>query len=234
MKTLAILPAYNEEGKVSISIKDIKHYVDQVLVVNDGSTDNTGKEANDAGALVISHIKNLGVGAAFKTAINYALENKYDICIHFASDDQDDASYVPKFIEKIKEGYDFVQGSRYIKGGKRINHPLFRILTTYSYSLVFSLIAFKRITDATNGFRAYRTDIFKNKNVNIWQEWLNRYELEPYFFYKVIKEGFNVTEIPVLKRYPKNKKIGYTKMKPLIDWWRITRPLVYLRLGLKK
>ncbi|MEK6953181.1 MAG: glycosyltransferase family 2 protein [Nanoarchaeota archaeon] len=234
MKTLAILPAYNEEGKIIISIKDIKPYVDQVLVVNDGSTDNTETEAKKEGIVVITHKKNMGVGAAFKTAIRYAQENNYDVCIHFASDNQDDASYVPKFIEKIKQGYDFVQGSRYIKGGKRINHPLFRILTTYSYSLIFSLITFKRITDATNGFRAYRTEIFKNKNINISQDWLNRYELEPYFFYKVIKEGFKVTEIPVLKRYPKNKKIGYTKMKPFKDWWRITRPLLYLRLGLKK
>jgi|SRR3989344_9475620 len=234
MKTLAILPAYNEEGKVGKSIQDIKPYVDSVLVVNDGSTDNTRNEAIKAGAEVISHETNQGVGAAFKTAINYALENKYAVCIHFASDNQDDASYVPNFIKKIKDGYDFVQGSRYLKGGKRINHPLFRILTTYSYSLVFSLIVFKRITDATNGFRAYRTDIFKNKNINLWQDWLNRYELEPYFFYKVIKERFKVTEIPVTKKYPKDKKIGYTKMKPLVDWWRITRPLIYLRLGIKK
>lgn len=234
MKTLAILPAYNEEGKVGKSIRDIKPYVNQVLVVDDGSTDNTKEEAKKAGAIVISHEKNKGVGAAFKTAIKYSQENNFDICIHFASDYQDDASYVPNFIEKIKQGYDFVQGSRYLKSGKRINHPLFRILTTYSYSLVFSLISLKRITDATNGFRAYRTDIFKNKNINLWQDWLNRYELEPYFFYKVLKEGFKVIEIPVLKRYPKNKKVGYTKMKPFKDWWRITKPLVYLKLGLKR
>ncbi|MBI2498703.1 glycosyltransferase family 2 protein [Candidatus Woesearchaeota archaeon] len=234
MKTLAVLPAFNEEGKVGNSIMSIKPYVDKVLVINDGSTDNTEIEAKKQKVIVISHKKNLGIGAAFKTAIRYAQKNNYDVCIHFATDFQDDGSYVPEFIKKIKQGYDFVQGSRYLKGGKRINHPLFRIITTYSYSLVFSIITGRRITDATNGFRAYRTDIFKNKNLNIWQDWLNRYELEPYFFYKVIKENYKVTEIPVLKRYPKNKNEGYTKMKPFKDWWRITKPLIYLRLGLKK
>lgn len=234
MKTLAILPAFNEEGKVGRSVKQIKPFVNKVLVVNDGSTDNTLNEASKYGATVLSHKKNLGVGAAFKTAIKYAQKNNFNICIHFAADYQDDASQVPEFIKKIKQGYDFVQGSRYIKGGKRINHPLFRIITTWSYSLVFSIITNKRITDATNGFRAYRIDIFKNKNLNIWQDWLNKYELEPYFFYKVIKEGYKITEIPVTKRYPKNKTEGYTKMKPFKDWWRITKPLIYLRLGLKK
>lgn len=233
MKTLAILPAFNEEGKIGKSIRDIKPYVDKVLVVDDGSIDNTKKEAEDEGAIVLSHKRNLGVGAAFKTAVRYAQENNYEICIHFASNNKDDGSFVPNFIKKIKEGYDFIQGSRYLKDGKRINQPTSRTIATKLFSIMFSIIIGKRIKDATNGFRAYKTDILKNKNINIWQDWLNRYELEYYLLYKVIKEKYKFIETPVIKRYPKDKR-NYTKIKPFVDWWRIIKPVVYLRLGIKK
>ena len=233
MKILIIVPAYNEEGKVGKSIDEIKLYSDSILVIDDGSTDNTYNEAKGRDVEIIRHNKNKGIGAAYKTAINYAIKNKYDVCIHISSDYQDDASYILKFLEKIKEGYDYVQGSRYLKDGRRINQPLFRTITTWSYSLFFSILVGYKITDASNGFRAYKTTIFKNININIWQDWLNRYELEPYFYYKVIKEGFKVTEIPVTKRYP-NENISYTKMKPILDWWRITKPLIYLKIGWKK
>jgi dolichol-phosphate mannosyltransferase len=69
--------------------------------------------------------------------------------------------------------------------------------------------------------------------MNIRQDWLDKYELEPYLFYKTIKLNYKVTEAPVTKFYPANK-IGYTKMKPFLDWWRISRPLLYLWLGFKR
>ena len=233
-KVLAILPAYNEEGKVGKSINDILPYVDTVLVIDDGSIDNTYEEAINSRAIVIRHDKNKGIGSAFKNGIRYAIKNKYNLCVHFAADYQDDASYILNFLEMIKKGYDYIQGSRYMKFSKRINHPLFRTFSTCAYSLFFSIVVGRKITDGSNGFRCYKTAIFKDKRINIWQEWLNRYELEPYFYYKVIKCGYKTAEVGVTKRYPKDKKEGYTKMKPLIDWWRITKPLIYLSFGWKR
>ena len=233
MKTIAIIPAYNEEGKIGITVKRTKKFVDLVLVVNDCSYDQTEKEAKRAKAFVINHKKNRGVGAAIRTGIDYALKNNYGVCVILGGDNQDNPEEIPKLLEKIRGDYDFVQGSRRLKGGKKINMPLFRRITTKSYSLFFSLISGFKVTDGTNGFRAFKTSIFKNNKINIWQKWLDGYELEPYLYYMCIKNKLKVIEVPVTKWYP-HKRDLYTKMEPLSDYWKITRPLVFLKFGIKK
>ena len=233
-KVLIIVPAYNEEGKIGKVLREIKNYASSILVVDDGSSDRTYTEAKAEGVKVIRHNKNLGIGRVYMDAIRYALENKYDTCLHIAADMQDDPKDIPRFISKIEEGYDYVQGSRYMVGGKRVNHPVFRTLTTFIYSLFFSLIVGRRVTDGSNGYRAYRTDIFKNGRIDLWKNWLDRYELEPYMYYHVIKRGFRWGELGVKKMYPRDRMVGYTKMRPFIDWWRIVKPLIYLKLGLRK
>ena len=231
-KVLVIIPAYNEEGKIGNAAKRAIPFADTVLVVDDGSTDNTSDEAKGKGAVVIKHKTNLGVGAAIRSGIGYAVKNNFDICIPLAGDDQDSPEEIPVLIEGIEKGYDFVQGSRYLKGGKIVDAPIFRLITTKAYSTLFSILSGLKITDASNGFKAFKTELCKDKKINLHQVWLNKYELEPYLFYNVIKLGYKVVEAPVTKRYLRKK--GYTKMKPFADWWRITRPLVYLKLGIKK
>lgn len=235
MKTIAVIPAYYEEGKIGTTVKKTKPFVNKIVVINDGSTDNTSKEAEENGAFIIEHEKNMGAGAAIRTGIDYAIKNKYDVCIILGGDDQDDPNQIQRILEKIKQGYDFVQGSRYIsEGGKTINIPLFREITTKVYSFLFSFLIGKKITDGTNGFRAFKTNIFQNKNINIWQKWLNRYELEPYLYYQLIKNNFKITEVPVTKKYHEDKNKSYTKMIPVIDYWRILKPLFFLRFRIKK
>lgn len=201
--------------------------------MNDCSSDNTREEALLAGATVITHKRNKGAGGAIRTGIDYAIKNNFDIVLVLGGDDQDNPDESYRHFKKIEEGYDFVQGSRYLDKGFTENLPLFRRITTKGYSWFFKIITGHTITDGTNGFRAFRTSLFKDKRINLWQDWLERYELEPYLYYMCLKLGYKVTEVPVTKRYPKGKK-GYTKMIPLLDWWRITRPLIFLRLGLKK
>jgi len=133
----------------------------------------------------------------------------------------------------LKEGYDFVQGSRFRKGGLYGNMPIYRILAAKLHALFFSIFSFKWITESSNGFRAFKASIFKNKNLNIWQKWLDKYELEPYLYFKVLKLGYRTKEVPVTKIYPP-KELGYTKMTPLIGWWSIFRPIFLLGLGLRK
>jgi len=112
--------------------------------------------------------------------------------------------------------------------------PFYRkISTRFIHPLLFSLITGKRITDSTNGFRAVRLSLLDDKRINLNQPWLDHYELEPYLFYKAITLGYKVTEVPVRKLYPP-KQEGYTKMKPIVGWWSILRPLFYLGLGIKK
>ncbi|MFM8572258.1 MAG: hypothetical protein ACKOAU_11730, partial [Pirellula sp.] len=85
----------------------------------------------------------------------------------------------------------------------------------------------------TNGFRAIRLSCFDDNRIDINQDWLNKYELEPYLYFKFIKLGYKVLEVPVSKIYPA-KELGYTKMRPIIGWWSILRPIFLLGLGIKK
>ena len=235
-RIILIIPAFNEQGKIGTVVQGSKKIglLDEVLVVDDGSKDNTAMEAREAGATVLSHPRNSGVGAGLRTGIDYALEKHYDLIVIMGGDDQDNPSEIHRLVHPITHDvYDFVQGSRYLAGGTIQNIPWFRWITTGFYSFLFKVIIKYPVSDGTNGFRAFRTGIFNNKSINIWQKWLNTYELEPYLFYKVIQEGFKVAEAPVTKRYPKGKR-GYTKMIPFLDWWRILKPLIYLRLRLRK
>lgn len=237
-KIIAIIPALNEEGKIGVVVSRIKNetamWIDEILVIDDGSTDNTHAEAKRNYATVLSHKRNTGVGAAIRTGIEYAVQKKYDIAVVIGGDNQDNPKEINRLIYPIlHDHFDFVQGSRYMAGGERVNIPLFRWITTGIYSLLFKIVLRFPISDGTNGFRAFRLSIFNNKNLNIWQNWLNHYELEPYIFYKAVEYNFKVTEAPVTKNYPLND-IGYTKMIPILSWWSILRPIILLKLGIKK
>jgi hypothetical protein len=107
-----------------------------------------------------------------------------------------------------------------------------RQMGTRIYSFVFSILALRWVTDATNGFRILRTEILADPKVNIDQPWLMSYELEPYVLYKTIRRGYRVIEVPVTVRYHASE--GFTHMRGLRDWWRLFRPAVLLRLGVKQ
>ncbi|MBI5393037.1 glycosyltransferase family 2 protein [Candidatus Woesearchaeota archaeon] len=230
-KIAVVVPAYNEQGKIEKVISDIKNkssIVDKIIVVNDGSKDNTMKEAKQAGAFVITHAVNQGAGAAIRTGYNYALQKNFDILVTMGGDDQDDPAYIERLVSEIVDkGYDFVQGSRYKVKGLVLKQPLFRRITTTCYSLLFTLAAGRSVTDGSNGFRAFRTDILKKVNINYSS--MNRYEMEPYLLLKTIRKGFRYKEIGVPKYWPKGK--SYSKMIPFKSWWSILRPIVYSLLG---
>jgi dolichol-phosphate mannosyltransferase len=234
-KTLLILPAFNEELKIGYMVKDAdKGLIDEVLVVDDGSTDNTSFKAREFGAKVIRHPINMGVGAAIRTGIKYALDKKIEYILIMGGDAQDKHSEATNILRPlIEEGYDFVQGSRRFHGKRMINPPLFRVVATKMYTLLFRLLTGFPCTDATNGFRAIRTGIFYDPHININQKWLNHYELEPYVLYKALKLKYRVKEVAVTKIYH-SKKLGYSKMKPIISWWSILRPMILLSLGIKR
>jgi fermentation-respiration switch protein FrsA (DUF1100 family) len=86
------------------------------------------------------------------------------------------------------------------------------------------------MTDATNGFRIFRSSILEDPAIDLHQSWLTSYDLEPYLLYKSIRRGYRVIEHPVTVRYHAE---GYTKMGGIRDWWRLFRPAILLRFGLK-
>lgn len=234
LRVIALLPALNEAGKVGRVVANVPtDIVDTTLVIDDGSTDSTVAEAEAAGATVVSHPSNRGVGAALRTGIRYAEAHGHEIVVIMASDDQDVPTEIPRLLAPITEqGYDYVHGSRYLPGGARVHHPRARTILTRGYSLLFSLVARRWTSDASNGFRAFRTSIIQTMQLD--QDWLDRYELEPYVYFQAIRQGYRVIEVPVTKLYPADRRVGYTKMRPFRDWWRISRPLLYLGLGLRR
>lgn len=241
-KILVVPVAFNEHVKLK---NVIERFIQSrvygkmdYLIVDDGSTDDTTsiiESFRSHNVKTIKHAVRQGVGAAIRTAIGYARNNNYDVIVFMAGNNKDNPEEIPVLTDAIiKEGYDLVQGSRYYGHvGTGGDMPSYRKFAVRLHAFLLTLITGKRMTDTTNGFRAIRLSIFSDERININQQWLNAYELEPYLLYKTIKLGYRVTEVPVTKVYPP-KKLGYTKMKPLTGWWSILRPLVYLSLGIKK
>lgn len=230
-----VIPAYNEQGKVGRVLAKIPAgVIETAIVVDDASSDATAEEARQGGAHVITHPQNKGVGAALRTGIDHARAQQYDIVAILSGDDQHDPSELPRVLAPLLAGEcDLVQGSRRLGGGATVAMNLFRRVTTYVYPWLFRLSTGFRFpsTDATNGFRAFRLSIFEDPRIDLWQPWLDTYELEPYLLHRAVTTGKRVREVPITIVYHGR---GTTKMRAVRDWWRIARPLVYLSLGLRK
>ncbi len=236
-RIICIAPCYNELQKIDQVVSRVLRtgIVDEMLVVDDGSTDDSPETARAKGATILPLGSTLGVGVAIRKGIEYSLENQFDIIIVIAGNNKDEPDEIVSLLTPIvKENYDFVQGSRFMKGGGYGEMPFYRIVATrFVHPILFSLFTGKRVTESTNGFRAFKASLFQDKRINLWQKWLDEYELEPYLYFKAIKLGYRTTEVPVTKIYPP-KKMGYTKMKPIVGWWSILRPIILLGFGLKK
>ena len=102
MKTIAAIPCYNERIPIGYVVLIARKHVDEVLVVDDGSTDDTVEIATEAGAAVVSHVVNKGYGAAIQSCFNYARENNFDVMIILDGDGQHNPSYIPDFITAMK------------------------------------------------------------------------------------------------------------------------------------
>jgi dolichol-phosphate mannosyltransferase len=205
-----------------------------LLVVDDGSTDGTPEVLEASGLSVVRHPANRGLGAAIKSGISAALTGGYEAVVILAGNGKDDPAEIPRFLEALSAGHDYVQGSRFRAGGSHHNLPGGRHLLVRLHGLLVRLLTGFPGTDAINGFRAYRLSLFQDPRIDIWQDWLDRYEFESYLHYKVLTLGYRVTEVPVSKTYPRpGSGLRYSHIRPVVDWWSILRPYVLLKLGLR-
>ncbi len=235
-KFLIGICVFNEGDKIRRVIQ--KFHDDElydILIVDDASSDGALQDLpSERPVNIIRNETQRGAGYGVRKILQYGRSKGYEAVFFVAGNDKDDAADIVKLKNGIEQGFDLVQGSRYLPGGHFGHMPVYRRLATrYVHPLLFSFFSGRKITDSTNGFRAVRLSLLDEPKINLDQDWLNEYELEPYLFFKAIRLGYKVIEVPVTKIYPP-KVEGYTKMKPITGWWSILRPLFYLGLGFKK
>ena len=232
-RVAAVVPAFDEAGKIGEVVRKVpRRLAACVIVVDDASRDGTADEARQAGAeRVISHAANRGVGAAIRTGLHAAREAGFRYAAILSGDDQHEPDELERVLPPLFAGEaDLVQGSRWLPGGASPGIPSDRRWLTRLYASLFRIASGYPSTDGTNGFRAFRLDLLDDPRIRIDQSWLDRYELEPYLLLQAVRCGYRVREVPVTVRYHAR---GTTKMRRWRDGWRILRPLVLLRLGLK-
>ena len=235
-RVLCVAPAWNEGERIARVVRAVpRDLVETTVVVDDGSADDTAAHAENGGAKVIRTGANRGVGAAIRSGIDYGIEHGFDIVVIVSGGGKTPPEQIPRLVDPIIRGEaELAQGSRYLDGGEYLRMPLRRRIGTRAYTVLFSLFCGRRVTDASSGFRAIKLSLFDDKRIDLWQDWLDRYELEPYLLFKALRLRHRVIEVPVTIEYPKTDGIAYTKMRAITDWWRIFRPILYLGLGLKK
>jgi len=154
MKVAAVIPAYNEASAVIPVVKAVRGAVDSVIVVNDGSSDDTAVLAVNAGAIVLSHVLNRGQGAALQTGISFAVSAGFDAIVTFDADGQHRADEIASVLAPIiRNEADVVLGSRFLNS--KTNIPVTRGLVLKAATALTRLYTGLAVTDAHNGFRAF-------------------------------------------------------------------------------
>jgi len=156
---LAVVPAYNEAATVGSVVRAIREHEPgfDILVVDDGSTDATKRIAQDAGARVLQHPFNLGIGGAVPSGFFYALEHGYDYMVQVDGDGQHDPKEIRRLVDAMHEDYtvDMVCGSRFLSADETYPAPISRRTGIHIFAFIVSRLVAQRVSDPTSGFRLY-------------------------------------------------------------------------------
>lgn len=228
-KTLVIIPAYNESESIEKVVNSVfKQEIENcdVIVINDGSTDNTYEEAKKTEAIVIDAPNNLGIGGAVQTGYLYAKKNNYDIAIQLDGDGQHDPKYIKDLIQEIKNGNDLVIGSRFIKN-TNYGQTAFRMLGINMISFIIKEMSNVKIYDTTSGLRA--------ANRNAIEEFSENYPYdypEPCTNMSMVQKGYKIKEIPVEMKHRETGVSSISPLKAVSYMFKVI--LSILLMGLKK
>jgi glycosyltransferase involved in cell wall biosynthesis len=231
-KILIIVPAFNEEKSIDKVLKSIKRDCSfcDVVVINDGSLDNTAKIAEQNDVAVISVPYNLGIGGAVQTGLLYAQKNDYDIALQLDADGQHKAEEVAKLINTLDgDGADMALGSRF-KDKNDYHSTYMRRLGNMIFSGLIGVVTRQFFTDSTSGFRAFNRRAIAFLARNYPTDFP-----EPESLVILKKHGFTIEEVPVAMEERQGGQSSVTKFKAvyfmtsisiaiLIDW--IKKPVL--------
>ncbi len=234
MRFGVIIPVHNEHRLAILLGRFGFSAAPDVVVVDDGSTDDSIAVCARYPVTVLRHDRRRGVGAAIRTGLLHLKKSGYDAAVVMAGNNKDDPAEIPILVKAVEDGADYVQGSRYAAPSERGAFPPLRALLTRLAPILWSVRFGRRLTEVTNGFRSYRLSMLDHPDVKIEQEWLDRYELELYLHYKALALGFRFAEVPVSKVYPNDgRPVSKIRLFRNWDWWSFMRPLVLLTLGIR-
>lgn len=209
-----LIPIINEGDRILKELKraykhNVSDYAD-IVICDGGSTDGCTEEKKLRKLKVNTLLVKQDAGkqgAQLRMGFWWALERGYRGIITIDGNNKDSIEDVPRFIEKLKEGYDFVQGSRFVRGGRAINTPFLRLVSVkLIHAPVISLAARHRFTDTTNAYRAYSAEYLKDHRVQPFRDVFMTYELLAYLSVRATQTGYRACEIPVTRAYPKTGK----------------------------
>ena len=206
MKLLITIPCLNEELTIKNVIEAIPSQLDgisciDILVVDDGYSDQTSNNAKELGAIVIKHKQNLGVGEAFKTSYKFAVEHDYDLMVNIDGDNQFDSNEIALLVSPILANKaDLVIGSRFLNKNKIPNMPKIKFLGNKLMAFLISKITGTNKTDVSSGFRAYSRESLYNLNLH----GSFTYTQETFLEFAVKKLA--IVEVPITVTYYSNRK----------------------------
>ena len=216
-----LIPVLNEGGRIlaelgRASVAGVQEKAD-IVICDGNSSDGSIDRIRTLEGTVNTILVKTGPGrqgAQLRMGIHWALKRGYDGIITIDGNNKDSIEDVPAFIDRLKEGYDFVQGSRFITGGRAVNTPFIRwAAVRLVHAPVISLTAHHCFTDTTNAFRGYSARYLRDERVQPLRDVFVSYELLAYLSVRASQLGMKVCEIPVCREYPPAGKVP-TKIKP--------------------
>ncbi|MFH0732042.1 MAG: glycosyltransferase family 2 protein [Candidatus Omnitrophota bacterium] len=212
-KICAVMPAHNEEKNIVGVIRGVMKYNIDVVVIDDGSEDNTARLAKASGAVILTHDTRKGKGASLKDGLDWAMASGYDYIITIDSDGQHNPDEIPSFISVANTDHatGVIIGNRLINYGKM---PLVRICTNRFMSSLISALCKQQIPDTQCGYKLIKKDVLKNISIKS-----KKFEIESEILVKAAKVGFKIASIPIKSIYANEK----SNINPVIDTLRFIR-----------
>jgi glycosyltransferase involved in cell wall biosynthesis len=209
MKTCVLIPAYNEAKTIAELVAAVKAKIPDVVVIDDGSADDTADLARQAGAVVLGSRGNAGKGRALKYGFDYAVKNGYDAVVAMDADGQHSPDDLANIINAaVSSGAGIVVGNRM---GNPEKMPASRFATNLLMSLIISLICRQNIPDTQCGYRFIKTDALKKINLIS-----SNYEIESELLMRAARQGCKIASVPIKSVYEGQLSL----IHPMVDTWR--------------